>query len=71
MKAKLYGIEVEGTPEEISELKIQLDKQHKKMDDNFKYPHPNEYFSYPVIIGDPPSSPIKWDQITCNSNKNI
>lgn len=71
MKVELYGIKVnEGTPEEIAELKYRIDKQYHSSEYKFKYPYPNEYFIHPVIIGDPPPSTIKWNEITCKQDKN-
>ncbi|MBT2759842.1 hypothetical protein [Paenibacillus sp. ISL-20] len=65
MKAKIYGIEVEGTPNEIVEFKHKLDSQHKQQS---QY----TYTFSPVVIGDPPpSNPLDWNKITCSIKKSI
>lgn len=61
MKAKIYGFEVEGTPDEIAAFKNKLDNQSKQ-------PNQYTYFLPPVVIGDPPpSNPLDWNKITCST----
>lgn len=55
MKAKVNGVELEGTPTEIYEY-MKLSFQP-----NFK--SPPSYPSYPTI--NPTSPPWKWNEITC------
>lgn len=60
MKAKIYGFEVDGTPDEIVEFKSKLDKQGNQ-------PNQCTYNFSPVVIGDPPSNPLDWSKITCST----
>ncbi|OPH61715.1 hypothetical protein BC351_00285 [Paenibacillus ferrarius] len=61
MKAKIYGHEVEGTPDEIAIFKQTLDEQQAKL----TKPKTYEYSFYPpVYIG----TPLNWTQITCNTD---
>lgn len=66
MKAKIDGIEIEGTPSEIAEFKFKLDEQSVSHGlAKLKF---NKYvYSTPTIIGDPPpGNPLEWNKITCN-----
>lgn len=75
MKANVHGIEVEGTPEEIAEFKLKLEKQISDAIDKMKeYKVPNytypQYHFPPIYIGTPVTDPYKWNEITCKQDKN-
>ncbi|MNW66373.1 hypothetical protein D3C74_448410 [compost metagenome] len=74
MKANIHGIEVEGTPKELVEFKLHIERQINDAIDKLKdykvpvytYPHPL-YFP-PVLISDPATDPFKWNQVTCKQD---
>ncbi|KAA9007392.1 hypothetical protein F4V43_02575 [Paenibacillus spiritus] len=71
MKAEIYGIEVEGTPEEIALFKTELDKQNrnpsKEVNDILKMilSEKDDFKAYPPYFITPSINPIIYAQVWC------
>lgn len=59
------NIEIDGTPQEIAELKMKIEQQIKKEFEKATFPNVGYHFP-PVYVGDP-ISPYKMNQVTCDS----
>jgi hypothetical protein len=67
MKAKIYGHELEGAPEEILAFKEHLDDQIAKLTKNKPKPYTYEYYN-PVYIGTPVEYKPDWNTVvTCKT----
>lgn len=62
MKAKIYGHDIEGTPEEIAKFKELIDEQIAKLSKTTQY----TYFYYNPVYTGTSASPLKWNEITCS-----